>query len=40
MCLELLDTSDDVGLELEPGSESGNSLVSPVAQVRVVDRFE
>ncbi len=40
VCMELLDTDDNVGLELEPGSEPGNVLVIPVAQVRVVDRFD
>jgi serine/threonine-protein kinase len=40
VCLELLDTSDNVGLAMKPGSEPGNILVSPVAQVRVVDRFK
>jgi eukaryotic-like serine/threonine-protein kinase len=40
VCLELLDTDNNVGLEMEPGSEPGNILVFPVAQVRVVDRFE
>ncbi|HYO66863.1 MAG TPA: hypothetical protein VEU33_12335, partial [Archangium sp.] len=40
VCMELLDTSDNVGLELEPGSAPGKMLVSPIAVVRVVDRFE
>jgi eukaryotic-like serine/threonine-protein kinase len=40
MCLELLDTSDKVGMELQPGSEPGKMLVGPVAVVRVVDRFK
>ncbi|QRN97237.1 serine/threonine protein kinase [Archangium violaceum] len=41
VCMELLDTSNNVGLELKPGSEPpGNVLVSPVARVRVVDRFD
>ncbi len=40
VCLELLNTSDDVGLELEPGSAPGKMLVFPIAQVRVVDRFD
>ncbi|WP_257454938.1 serine/threonine-protein kinase [Archangium lipolyticum] len=41
VCMELLDTSDNVGLALKPGSEPpGNVLVSPVAQVRVVDHFD
>ncbi|HEX8435122.1 serine/threonine-protein kinase [Archangium sp.] len=40
VCLELLDTDDDVGLELRPGSEPGKVLVDPVAVVRVVDRFQ
>jgi serine/threonine-protein kinase len=41
VCLELLDTDDDVGLELRPGSAPpGKVLVDPVAQVRVVDRFQ
>ncbi|MFE8604015.1 serine/threonine protein kinase [Archangium violaceum] len=40
VCLELLDTSDNVGLELRPGSEPGKMMVDPTAQVRVVDRFE
>jgi serine/threonine-protein kinase len=40
MCLELLDTDNNVGLELEPGSGPGSILVGPVAQVRVVDRFK
>ncbi len=40
VCLELLDTSDNVGLELRPGSTPGKVLVDPTAQVRVVDRFQ
>ncbi|QRN95425.1 serine/threonine protein kinase [Archangium violaceum] len=40
VCLELLDTGDNVGLELRPGSGSGIILVDPVARLRVVDRFE
>jgi serine/threonine-protein kinase len=40
VCLELLDTDDDVGMEFEPGSEPGKVLVDPVAVVRVVDRFQ
>ncbi|WPB77170.1 hypothetical protein KYC5002_50355 [Archangium violaceum] len=39
VCLELLDTDDEVGLELRPGSAPGKMLVDPVVQVRVVDRF-
>jgi serine/threonine-protein kinase len=38
--MELLDTDEDVGLELEPGSAPEKVLVSPVARVRVVDRFQ
>jgi serine/threonine-protein kinase len=40
MCLELLDTDDKVGMELQPGSEPGKMMVDPVAVVRVVDRFK
>ncbi|HEX5750542.1 MAG TPA: hypothetical protein VFZ09_30215 [Archangium sp.] len=40
VCLELLDSSDKVGLELEPGSAPGKMMVSPIAVVRVVDRFK
>ena len=40
VCLELLDTSDNVGLELRPGSAPGKMMVDPTAQVRVVDRFQ
>ncbi len=40
VCLELLDTSENVGLELEPGSAPGKMLVFPIARVRVVDRFD
>jgi serine/threonine-protein kinase len=40
VCLELLDTGNKVGLEMRPGSEPGNILVDPVAEVRVVDRFK
>ena len=40
MCLELLDMSDNVGLEIRPGNEPGAVLVDPVVQVRVVDRFK
>jgi len=40
VCMELLDTDDDVGLELRPGSAPGKVLVDPVAVVRVVDRFQ
>jgi serine/threonine-protein kinase len=40
VCLELLDTMDNVGVELEPGSGPGKMMVSPGAQVRVVDRFK
>ena len=40
VCLELEDTGNDVGLEIQPGSAPGNILVDPVAEVRVVDRFE
>ncbi|WP_369406348.1 serine/threonine protein kinase, partial [Archangium violaceum] len=39
VCLELMDSSDDVGMELEPGSGPGKMMVAPVAGVRVVDRF-
>ena len=40
VCMELLDAGDDkVGVVLSRGSEPGNILVAPVAQVRVVDRF-
>ncbi|MFE8603020.1 serine/threonine protein kinase [Archangium violaceum] len=39
VCLELLDTSNHVGLELKPGSGPGKMMVAPVVQVRVVDRF-
>ncbi|WPB78790.1 serine/threonine-protein kinase [Archangium violaceum] len=39
VCLELLDTDGNVGLELQPGSESGKMMVDPVVEVRVVDRF-
>jgi serine/threonine-protein kinase len=39
VCLELLDTDDNVGLELEPESAPGKMMVGPVAVVRVVDRF-
>ncbi|KFA87394.1 serine/threonine protein kinase [Archangium violaceum] len=39
VCLELLDSSSHVGVELEPGSAPGKMMVSPYAQVRVVDRF-
>jgi eukaryotic-like serine/threonine-protein kinase len=39
VCLELLDTSDNVGLELRPGSAPGKMMVDPVVVVRVVDRF-
>ncbi|HZH12763.1 MAG TPA: serine/threonine-protein kinase [Archangium sp.] len=40
ICLELLDTSDNVGLPLRPGSGPGKMMVPPTAQVRVVDRFK
>ncbi|HEX5747239.1 MAG TPA: hypothetical protein VFZ09_13435, partial [Archangium sp.] len=40
VCLELLDSSDKVGIELEPGSAPGKMMVSPIAVVRVVDRFK
>jgi serine/threonine-protein kinase len=41
ICLELLDMGDHgVGMEMEPGSEPGNVLVTTVAEVRVVDRFK
>ncbi|HYO69112.1 MAG TPA: hypothetical protein VEU33_23840, partial [Archangium sp.] len=40
VCLELLDTSNKVGMELQPGSGPGKMLVGPVAVVRVVDRFK
>jgi len=40
VCLELLDSSDNVGLELRPGSGPGTMMVDPVVQVRVVDRFK
>jgi serine/threonine-protein kinase len=40
VCLELLDTDDDVGMEFEPGSPPDKVLVDPVAVVRVVDRFQ
>ncbi|REG28979.1 serine/threonine-protein kinase [Archangium gephyra] len=40
MCLELLDTDGNVGLELWPGSGPGKMLVDPVVRVRVVDRFK
>ena len=40
VCLELLDSDNKVGLEPEPGSGPGNIQVSPVATVRVVDRFK
>ncbi|OJT26696.1 hypothetical protein BO221_01300 [Archangium sp. Cb G35] len=40
MCLELLDTDGNVGLELQPGSGPGKMMVDPVVEVRVVDRFK
>jgi serine/threonine-protein kinase len=40
VCLELLDTSNRVGLVLQPGSERGTMMVAPTGQVRVVDRFK
>ncbi|KFA86710.1 hypothetical protein Q664_52480 [Archangium violaceum Cb vi76] len=40
MCLELLDTDGNVGLELWPGSGPGKMLVDPVVRVRVVDGFK
>jgi serine/threonine protein kinase len=40
VCMELLDTGGDRGLELEPGSTEGNLKVFSAAQVRAVDRFE
>jgi serine/threonine-protein kinase len=40
VCLELLDTDDNVGVELEPGSAPGKMMVGPVVVVRVVDRFQ
>ncbi|WP_257461732.1 hypothetical protein [Archangium lipolyticum] len=40
VCMELMDNRDDAGLPIEPGSELGNVLVSPLALVRVVDRFD
>ncbi|MFY0529327.1 serine/threonine protein kinase [Archangium gephyra] len=40
VCLELVDTDDNVGLELQPGSGPGKMMVDPVVQVRVVDRFK
>ncbi len=40
VCMELLDTNDDVGLELKQGSAPGKMLVAPTAVVRVVDRFQ
>ncbi|HZI03535.1 MAG TPA: protein kinase [Archangium sp.] len=40
VCLELLDTDDNVGLELWPGSAPGKMLADPVVVVRVVDRFK
>ncbi|KFA94427.1 hypothetical protein Q664_02545 [Archangium violaceum Cb vi76] len=39
MCLELMDTDANVGLELQPGSGPGKMMVDPVVRVRVVDRF-
>ncbi|MFE8602352.1 serine/threonine protein kinase [Archangium violaceum] len=39
VCLELLDTGGNVGLELQPGSGPGKMMVDPVVEVRVVDRF-
>ncbi len=40
MCLELLDTSNNLGVPLRPGSGPGKMMVPPTAQVRVVDRFK
>jgi serine/threonine-protein kinase len=40
VCLELLDSMENVGLELEPGSGPGKMMVAPAARVRVVDRFK
>ncbi len=40
VCLELLDTEGNVGLELRPGSAPGKMMVVPVVDVRVVDRFK
>ncbi|HEX5749320.1 MAG TPA: serine/threonine-protein kinase [Archangium sp.] len=39
VCLELMDTGGNVGLELQPGSGPGKMMVDPVVRVRVVDRF-
>ncbi|MFY0571668.1 serine/threonine protein kinase [Archangium lansingense] len=40
VCMDLLDTYGNVGLELQPGSEPGKMMVEPVVEVRVVDRFK
>jgi serine/threonine-protein kinase len=40
VCLELLDTEGNIGLELQPGSGPGKMMVHPVVEVRVVDRFK
>jgi serine/threonine-protein kinase len=40
VCLELLDTRGNVGLEYGPGGEPGKPLVFSVAQLRVVDHFK
>ncbi|MCY1072902.1 hypothetical protein [Archangium lansingense] len=40
VCMELMDTDSNVGLELQPGSEPGKMMVDPVVRVRVVDRFK
>jgi serine/threonine-protein kinase len=40
VCMELMDTDGNVGMELQPGSGPGRMMVDPIAQLRVVDRFK
>jgi serine/threonine-protein kinase len=40
VCLELLDSDGNVGLELLPGSGPGKMMVDRLVEVRVVDRFK
>jgi serine/threonine-protein kinase len=39
VCMEMIE-EEDVGLPLEPESAPGKPMVSPVTEVRVVDRFQ
>ncbi len=39
VCLELLDTGGNAGVELLPGSAPGKMMVDAIVELRVVDRF-